>query len=87
VEDYVGSAWLPACRLRSLPKVLPGFVAGVQGVRQTATILAITPRHSIAATNRGRKPQPAISTSPMHELYCRNPIGVIRTVMSSNEHS
>jgi len=34
LEDNVGSAWLPVCRLRSLPKVLPGFVAGVQRVRQ-----------------------------------------------------
>lgn len=31
----IGSAWLPVCHLRSLSKLLPGFIAGTQGVKQT----------------------------------------------------
>ena len=37
-----GTAWLPLCHLRSLAKGLSGFVAGIQGVRQTRFNLAQT---------------------------------------------
>ncbi|XP_073385820.1 uncharacterized protein [Physcomitrium patens] len=37
----IGSAWLLVCQLRSLLNILPGFIAGTQGVKQ-AIGLAMT---------------------------------------------
>lgn len=34
----IGSAWLPVCHLRNLSKVLPGFIAGILGVKRTINI-------------------------------------------------
>jgi hypothetical protein len=54
VVGDVGSAWLPACHLRSLPKALPGFIAGIRGVKQTFGLAQpIAPQlHALLRTTR-----------------------------------